>query len=153
MILKAKYNPSNLPFTTLLFFLNSHTRKTCTGISSLRPGWRLCQLSGRDMWRHLRKSALFRETFRRSWTDTRGVWPEPMKCVVHEHIQLFLIAPCAVLTIHPESVINRGRAVSNVFELVAQPHFHVYELGNKICLNCKLRVMITTVLLVCLNCV
>ena len=26
-----------------------------------------------------------------------------------------------------------GRVVSNVIELVAQPHFHVHELGNEIC--------------------
>ena len=35
----------------------------------------------------------------------------------------------------------RGRAVSNVFELVALPHFHVYEFGNKICFKlykCKM---------------
>ena len=49
MILKTEYNPSNLPFTTLLFSLNSHNRKTCTAISSLHPGRRLCQLSGCDL--------------------------------------------------------------------------------------------------------
>ena len=36
---------------------------------------------------------------------------------------------------------TRGRVVSNVFELVAQPHFHVYELGNKICLNYQTRAL------------
>ena len=40
MILNTKDNLSNLLFMTLLFSLNSHTRKTCTAISSLHPGWR-----------------------------------------------------------------------------------------------------------------